>query len=53
MTVDKQYYWEKAEEAMRRANTLNLTDHDAFRDRVVALTRLAEANLKMMEVAPK
>ena len=52
MTVDKQYYWEQAEKAMHKANTLNLVSSEEYRNRVTTLVRLAEVNLKMMEVAP-
>lgn len=51
--MDKQYYWERAEEAMQMAREYSRTAAtDASNGRMVAFVRLAELNLKMMEVAP-
>jgi hypothetical protein len=51
--MDKQYYWERAEEAIDETRSLlyrQVTEES--NGRMVALARVAEVNLKMMEVAP-
>lgn len=51
--MDKQYYWERAEQALHMAREHSRTAAtDASNGRMVAFIRLAEVSLKMMEVAP-
>lgn len=51
--MDKQYHFEQAERALHQADRyVNGYASETASERIAALSRLAEAHLKLMEVAP-